>query len=144
MGRASTRNARRKTVLAGTPYKSIYEFDAAAQLEAAGIKFEYEREPIIYVQPAVTRKYNPDFFLPNNIIIETKGKWTLEDRKKMVNVIEQNPKLDIRMLFQFDNKLNRNAKQRYSEWCDKRGIKYAIGQIPDEWIEEAKVGNKSD
>lgn len=133
MSRASARAAKLK----GLPYRSIFEATIAQQLEDAGIKFEYEREAIIYVQPAQTRKYNPDFFLPNGIIIEGKGNWSIDDRKKMVNVIEQNPKLDIRMLFQHDNKLNRNAKMRYSEWCEKRGITYAVGAVPDEWIKEA-------
>ena len=128
----------RKKQLKGTPYHSIFEKNLAAQLSAAGVEFEYEREVIVWVQPAQTRKYTPDFFLPNGIIIESKGKWTIEDRKKMVNVIEQNPELDIRMLFQFDNKLNKRAKTRYSGWCERRGIPYAVGKIPKEWLQETR------
>ena len=127
---------RRTETLKGTPYHSIYEKVLAEQLIEAKVDFAYERDVIIWVQPAQTRKYTPDFFLPNGIIIEAKGKWTIEDRKKMVNVLEQNPDLDIRMVFQFDNKLNKRAKQRYSDWCDRRNIRYAIGKIPQEWIDE--------
>lgn len=123
---------------AASKFNSKFEESIATSLEEAGVTYEYERDTIVYVQPAQTRKYTPDFFLPNGIIIETKGKWTVEDRKKMVLVMEQNPELDIRMLFQFDNKLNRNAKRRYSQWCERRGIKYAIGKIPQEWIDETK------
>ena len=137
-------SSRRAEVLAGTPFRSMYEKDIADQLDKEGIEYEYERETIIYIQPAQTRKYNPDFFLPNGIIIEAKGKWTIEDRKKMVNVIEQNPDLDIRMLFQHDNKLNKNAKQRYSTWCDKRNIVYAVGKIPAAWLKEAKDEQSND
>ena len=133
-----SRMSRRAELLKDLPYRSMFEAGIADQLDEEGIKFEYERETIIYVQPAQTRKYNPDFFLPNGIIVEAKGKWTIEDRKKMVNVIEQNPDLDIRMLFQHDNKLNKRAKQRYSEWCTKRGIVWAVGKVPREWINECK------
>ena len=134
-----SRMSRRAELLKDLPYRSMFEAGIADQLDEEGIKFEYERETIIYVQPAQTRKYNPDFFLPNGIIVEAKGKWTIEDRKKMVNVIEQNPDLDIRMLFQHDNKLNKRAKQRYSEWCTKRGIVWAVGKVPREWINECKT-----
>ena len=133
---------RRKKELAGTPYHSMYEKGLADQLKEAGVEFEYERDVIVWVQPAQTRKYTPDFFLENGIIVEAKGKWTIEDRKKMVNVIEQNPDLDIRMLFQFDNKLNRKAKQRYSDWCDRRDIKYAVGKIPEAWMLEEKTDDE--
>ena len=133
MGRMS----RRAEMLKDIPYRSMFEAGIADQLDEAGIAFEYEKETIVYVQPAQTRKYNPDFFLPNGIIIEAKGKWTIEDRKKMINVFEQNPELDIRMLFQHDNKLNKRAKQRYSDWCDRRDIVYAVGKIPAGWLREA-------
>jgi len=130
------RMTNRKKQLEGTPYHSIFEKGIAQQLEDMGINFDYERDVIVWVQPAQTRKYTPDFFLPNGIIIEAKGKWTIEDRKKMANVREQNPNLDIRMLFQFDNKLNRRAKTRYSDWCKQRCIPYAVGKIPQEWLDE--------
>ena len=122
-------------------YNSKFEERIAQQITDAGLTFLYEDEVIIYIQPAQTRKYTPDFFLPNGIIIETKGKWSVEDRKKMVTVLEQNPELDIRMLFQYDNKLNKNAKQHYSQWCDRRGIKYAVGKIPEEWFDEARFND---
>jgi hypothetical protein len=117
----------------------MFEKRLAEELKDSGVDFDYEREVIVWVQPAATRKYTPDFFLSNGIIIEAKGKWTLDDRKKMVNVIEQNPGLDIRMLFQYDNKLNRRAKTRYSDWCERRGIKYAVGKIPEAWLRTGEV-----
>ena len=55
----------------------------------------------------------------------------------MVLVIEQNPKLDIRMLFERDHKISKRSKTRYTEWCEKRGIVCAVGrEIPKEWINE--------
>jgi len=95
-----------------------------------------------YVVPAKKRTYSPDFILPNGIIVEAKGKLDRAVREKMALVMEQNPHLDIRLLFMRDNKITRTSKTRYSDWCEKRGIKYAIdeqGRIPEEWIKEAKA-----
>jgi hypothetical protein len=65
----------------------------------------------------------------------------------MALVFEQNPDLDIRFLFMRDNKISKNSKTRYSDWCKKRGIKYAVsehGHIPDEWLAEARVASSLD
>jgi len=111
----------------------------ANQLDTSKVSFAYETRIVHYVIPAQTHTYRPDFNLPNGIIVETKGRWTSADRKKMGFVLEQNPELDIRMLFALDNKLSSNSNTKYSDWCDKRGIKYAIGtEIPATWMKEAK------
>lgn len=123
----------------GNTFRSGFEKTVAEQLEEAGIRFKYEDKIITYVEPARTKKYNPDFELPNGIIIESKGRWTLHDRKKMILVMEQNPKLDIRMLFQRDQYLNKGSKTKYSDWCEKREIPYAVGALPEVWLKEAKA-----
>jgi hypothetical protein len=128
----------KKQVYKGTTYRSGFEKQIAEGLDKQGVKFKYEEDVITYVEPARTKKYTPDFQLPNGIIVEAKGRWTLHDRKKMVLVIEQNPKLDIRMLFQRDQFLNKGSKTRYSEWCQKRGIKCAVGELPEEWLKGTK------
>lgn len=113
-------------------------------MEKRGIEYDYEPSShlIVYVEPSKTRKYQCDFVIrKNNLMIESKGLFDLDSRKKMALVIEQNPKLDIRMVFQRDQPINKGAKTTYSEWCDKRGIKYAIGEIPDEWLEELEENN---
>ena len=43
--------------------------------------------------------YIPDFVLDNGIIIETKGLFTSEDRRKHIEVQKQHPELDIRFVF---------------------------------------------
>jgi len=123
----------------GITYRSGFEAKIAESLTEAGIPFKYEDKIITYLEPAVTRKYIPDFELPNGIIIEAKGRWTLHDRKKMALVMEQNPKLDIRMLFQRDQFLNKGSKTLYSGWAEKRGIKFAVGELPEQWLKEAKA-----
>lgn len=100
-----------------------------------------------FVVPSKKRTYNPDFELPNGIIIEAKGKLDRLVREKMALVFEQNPHLDIRFLFMRDNKLSKSSKTRYSDWCEKRGIKYAVsesGHIPEEWLVEALASSSLD
>ena len=121
-------------------FRSGFEKAIAEDLIEKDAGFTYEEDTILYIVPASTRKYIPDFKLSNGIIVEAKGRWTLEDRKKIVLVIEQNPKLDLRMLFQRDQVLNKGAKTKYSSWCEKRGIPYAVGKvIPEEWMNEEPV-----
>jgi hypothetical protein len=120
-------------------YRSGFEETVINDLEANDVGFRYEPEYLVYVEPATTRKYLPDLWLDNGVIVEVKGRWTLHDRKKMVLVIEQNPKLDIRMLFQRDHKINKGSKTKYTDWCKKRGIKCAVGTaVPKSWLKGAK------
>jgi hypothetical protein len=128
----------RVTEYNGIKFRSKFESEVAKYLDEHGMGYRFEHSIVTFVQPAVTRKYIPDFELANGIIVEAKGRWTVHDRKKIVLVREQNPKLDLRMLFQRDHFLNKGSKTRYSAWCEKRGIPYAIGTIPIEWLEEGK------
>lgn len=81
-----------------------------------------------------TKRYLPDFVLPGNVVVECKGRLTAADRKKMLLVKRQNPDLDLRLLFQFDNKLSPRSKTRYSTWADKNGFPWAVGSIPRGWL----------
>ena len=57
----------------------------------------------------------------------------------MLLVIAQHPELDIRMVFMRpNNKLNKNSRTTYAQWCDKNNIKWANKYIPTEWIKEGK------
>ena len=84
-----------------------------------------------------TRKYTPDFRLPNGIIVETKGRFISDDRKKHLLVQQQHPDLDIRFVFSNSKaKLNKGAKSTYADWCIKHGFLYADKTIPEEWLNE--------
>lgn len=125
----------------GLTLRSGFEERTAKYLDGKKVKYEYETVTIDYVVPESTHKYKPDFILPNGIIVEAKGRFTPQDRKKMSLVIEQNPDMDIRLLFMLDNTLSKASKTTYSMWCEKRGIKCHVsknGEIPDEWIKEKK------
>lgn len=118
-------------------YRSKFEERIAKQIRESGVKVLYETQSISYIKPVTKHKYTPDFILPNNIYIETKGRFTLYDRKKHLLIKEQHPELDIRIVFQnSNNKITKGSKTTYGEWCDKNNIKWADGKIPSEWYKE--------
>jgi hypothetical protein len=118
-------------------YKSGFEFMTAQQLDEKKIHFEYELRKIRYIVPSVEREYTPDFFLDNGIIIETKGRFTLEDRKKHILIRRQHPNLDIRLVFQSPyTKIRKGSKTTYAAWATKVGITWANKEIPDSWLNE--------
>jgi len=85
------------------------------------------------------RTYTPDFLLPNGIIIETKGRFTPEDRRKHLEIQKQHPYLDIRFVFSNSNsKLRKGSKTSYADWCRKHGFLYADKEIPLGWIKQRK------
>ena len=93
----TTRNAaysKAKRHNVGT-YRSGLEEKNSELLKSFSIEPHYEEQYLEYVVPQSTHKYTPDFVLPNGIIIETKGVWDAEDRKKHLLIREQHPELDI-------------------------------------------------
>jgi hypothetical protein len=120
-------------------WRSGLEEKVGNELKAQGVPFTFESMKIEYIEPARTRKYTPDFILPNNIIIETKGRFTASDRKKHLLVKEQYPKLDLRFVFSNSRqKLYKGSKSTYADWCKKHGFKYADKSIPVEWTKEGR------
>lgn len=127
-----TRKARRKSL---GPFKSQFEKDFALHLYNLGVEFTYESEKVPYV---IEHVYNPDFKI-GDLIIETKGLFTSDDRRKHLAVKAQNPELDIRFVFQRDNRLSKVSRTKYSDWCLKHGFKYYIGDgVPEQWIKDAQ------
>ena len=98
---------------------------------------EYESFKISYVIPASNHTYLPDFKLPNGIIIETKGRFILQDRKKHLLIQKQYPTFDIRFVFSNSRvKISKKSKTTYADWCEKHGFKYADKLIPKSWFNE--------
>lgn len=95
---------------------------------------KYESESIPYT---VQRKYIPDFVVTTNngrrVYIEVKGYLRREDEEKLLAVKRQNPDIDLRIVFAKDNKLV-GRKSRYSDWANKHGFKYSIGEVKGEWF----------
>ena len=118
-------------------YKSGFEFKTATFLKERKITFEYEVRKIPYTVPKIHKHYTPDFFLPNGIIVETKGRFMIEDRKKHILIKNQHPELDIRFVFQnAKGKIRKGSPTTYAMWCEKNKFKWSHGTIPDSWIEE--------
>jgi hypothetical protein len=117
-------------------FRSGLEEKVGEQLNKLYGNVEYETEKIKYTINEV-RTYTPDFKLPNGIIIETKGRFTPDDRKKHLLIKEQYPDLDIRFVFSnSNNKIRKGSKTSYADWCDKNGFLYADKLIPEEWLRE--------
>ena len=116
-------------------YRSGFEHKVADQLKESKTKFEYETTVIDYVKPETHHKYTVDFTLPNGILVETKGRWVLEDRKKHMLIKQQHPELDIRIVFQNPRgKIRKGSKTTYADYCDKNGIIWAEKEIPTDWL----------
>ena len=125
----------------GTPqgrgYRSGLEDKVAKQLELKGVKVEYETTKIKYVVPESLHTYTPDFVLPNGIIVETKGRFVVADRKKHLLVQKQYPDLDIRFVFSNSKtKISKGSKTSYADWCNKNNFKFSDKTVPEGWLDE--------
>lgn len=119
--------------------RSKFEQRIGRELSEKGIPIVYEQIKLKFTQPAQQRTYTPDFILPNNIIIEAKGRLTSKNRKKHEWVREGHPKLDIRFVFQrANNPIYKGSKTTYAMWAEKNNFMWSEGYIPDEWIAEPK------
>ncbi len=106
-----------------------------------GIKLGYElKESVLpFVTAPQKRKYHPDWTIKPGWYIETKGRLTSSDRKKMVYVKEQHPKARILVVFQRpQNKLYKGSPTTYGQWCDKVGIQWAAFEDTAKWMKFIK------
>lgn len=130
-------NARARAIKHG--YRSGLEETVANYLQDRNISFEYENKAntIKYIVPAKGHTYLPDFKLPNGIIVETKGRFLLADRKKHELIKQQHPEIDIRIVFSNSKtRISKTSKTTYGMWCEKMGIPYADKEIPQSWLDE--------
>ena len=117
-------------------YRSGLEKEIAAVLKENQKKVRYEALKIEW-EDLRYRTYTPDFVLDNGIIIESKGIFDSDDRRKHLEIQKQHPELDIRFVFSnAKGKLYKGAKSRYFEWCDKNNILWSHRVIPKEWLKE--------
>jgi len=130
--------------------RSGFEERIAKELDDADIKYTYETRTFTYSEPLrknlatcgdcgsgnLVRKgrYTPDFVLDSGLIIETKGRFTAADRRKMKAMKEQHPDVNIVMLFMRDNALSRKSKTFYSDWCMENDYDFSIGTLKQEWL----------
>jgi len=117
-------------------FRSGLEVMVKDQLLSNNVVVKYEPIKIEWEDLAY-RKYTPDFLLPNGIIIETKGLFTAQDRRKHILIKKQHPELDIRFVFtNCRSKLSKKSKSTYASWCEKHNFLYSTKKIPIEWLNE--------
>jgi len=114
-------------------FRSGLEERVADLLVELGVSYEYESTKIPYV---IQHNYTPDFILPNGVYLECKGYWEPDDRRKIKNVKEQNPELDLRMVFQAPfNTISKKSKTTYAKWCERHDIPWtSFHNIPLDWL----------
>src|ERR1041385_5061805 len=108
--------------------KNKFEQRIDRQLKKAKVQYKYEAERLPYI---FAGHYTADFVvvLPTGkIYIETKGYFRPDAKRRMAAVKKLNPALDIRIIFY----TKRPADIR---WADKHGFKWAVGELPKEWLQ---------
>ena len=125
-------------------YRSGLEVEAAAFLSDRQVEVKYELLKIEW-EDLRYRTYTPDFELDNGIIVETKGLFDNDDRRKHLAIKKQHPELDIRFVFSNANsKLYKGSKTRYFEWCDKNGFLWSHRVIHEVWLTEPGTRAKTE
>uniref|UniRef100_A0AAU6W370 Endonuclease I n=1 Tax=Pseudomonas phage Lepni01 TaxID=3138536 RepID=A0AAU6W370_9VIRU len=120
-------------------FRSGLEDRNAAHMDKLGVAFDFEMFHIKYLVPAREAKYTPDFVLRNGVIVETKGIWEVDDRKKHLLIREQYPELDIRLVFSNSkSKIYKGSPTSYADFCTKHGIMFADKLIPKAWLQEKR------
>ena len=119
-------------------FRSSLEADVAKALHALGTPFDYESEVLTYTK---THRYTPDFVLRSSsgdpIFIEVKGFFSPQDRSKTIEVLRQNPGLDLRFVFErASTRLNRRSKTTYAAWCERHNLLWAEREVAEEWQNE--------
>lgn len=101
-------------------YKSKFEATVAAQL---GLDETYETNKLSYKVPESYHRYTPDFAINEFLVIETKGKFTAEDRYKMYLLKEQYPLVNFVLYFQNASvSIRKGSKTSYRIWAEKNGF----------------------
>lgn len=124
-------------------FRSGLESFVSEDLKANGVDAEYEAHKIHFTYPPRDAKYTPDFVLPNGVVIESKGRFVVADRKKHLIIQEQHPTLDIRFVFSNSrNRISKGSKTTYAMWCEKHGFRYADKTVPTEWMKEKSTATR--
>jgi hypothetical protein len=120
---------------------SKFEEQVEKDLISRGINYAYESIKVFFTPPPKKRSKLWDWEITTDtgkqIIVEGKGWWESKVRLAETEAIKQNPQHDVRYLFQrASTKISKKSKTSYGDWCDKHGIQWAEGTIPQAWLEE--------
>lgn len=121
-----------------TKYRSKFEQKITTAFRKARISFEYEPRRFKFTQPAIERTYTPDFWLSEACTyVESKGKLTPEERKKLIWWRESNPDVPLVILFMRGrNFIRKGSSTTYLDWAEANGFEAY------EWEEGIRVLEK--
>lgn len=119
-------------------FRSGLEKRISDDLKSKNVPFGYETIKIEYTVPERDAKYTPDFvLLSNGIIVESKGIFGTDDRKKHLLIKQQHPELDIRLVFSRSSApIYKGSATTHASWAEHHGFKWAEKLIPQEWLDE--------
>jgi hypothetical protein len=145
MARTAPRNPRKAPAKkkAQPRLRSGFEAKCKKCLDENKAQYEYESDKIPYTVPTTIKNYIPDFKVTTRtgktIFIEAKGRWLAQDYQKLKMVKQQNPEIDLRMVFMRDNPIRKGSQTTYSKRAAKLGIPFVVsssGNIPLSWLQE--------
>lgn len=132
------------------PFRSWYEYYVAQNLDALGIRYEYEQYQFSYY-PTISKGicldcnsknvsreaiYTPDWYFPDHdFFIETKGILSATERKKL-QAVQTQCDIDLKVMIDSNGRIRGSKKwERYSDWLEWAGFEYSIGKdIPERWF----------
>lgn len=135
------KDVRRST--GGDRYKSKFERRLAVGFRKAKLGFQYEPKRFKFTQPAIERVYTPDWWLPDvGVYVESKGKLTPEERKKLVWWRQAHPDVPFVLIFQrARNPIRKGSKTTYGDWATKNNFIWFDFQEFEkfkEWVKQQK------
>jgi hypothetical protein len=122
-------------------FRSEFEAGVADAAMANGHSLDYEADRLEYT---VTRVYVMDFTLVKSdgskMYIEAKGWLPPEDKRKILALLKahehDDPHFDFRMVLQKGHYKSKPGLYPEARWCNRNGIPWAEGTIPEEWFNE--------
>jgi len=109
-------------------------------IKDAQVEYGYEVTKIPYTVPESKHTYTVDWSINNGVLIETKGYLSdHRERHKYVLLKEQYPDLDLRFVFDNENKLCGGTKMTHAKWAQKYGFPYCSIKdidIIESWLKE--------
>lgn len=111
-------------------FRSGFEARFARGLERDGVPNRYESVTLEYTVPAKTRRYTPDFEIEmpdgTKFLVELKGMFTSDDRKKLRCVRTCHPDLDLRIIFyRASSRITKLSRTTYGQWATDNGFPWA-------------------
>lgn len=115
-------------------FRSNLELRVAKILKGAGLPFSFEPGTVPYILECT---YLKDFEVCG-WVVETKGYWDANDRRKQREVRRQNPHLKIVMCFS-DPSLKATPQKTYAEFCDWKGWEWCTPETLLEFLNAKKI-----